>query len=196
MKKICIILRTEIQIYVGCNKSPPFSSHSIFSPKFLNWPILSLKPAVCSIAIAIAWFRCSIGEHCNIEFNGIVCTVVSSTSMHCKSILGLVDTHYDLVCRTEVFGKKLKFCQTILTLSAFVISFSVLSEDKLKVHVHAVYRKTSYFAVICFIVHTIEMKSLKIGSQQSFFPIAMPLILEAKPLLCMAIRAVEFSSGG
>ena len=68
--------------------------------------------------------------------------------MHCKSILGLVDTHYDLVCRTEVFGTKLKFCQTILTLSAFVISFSMLSENKLKVHVHAVYRKTSNFAVI------------------------------------------------
>ena len=93
----------------------------------------------------------------------------SSSSMHCKSILGLVDTHYDLVCRTEVFGTKLKFCQTILTLSAFVISFSMLSENKLKVHVHAVYRKTSYFAVIYFIVHTIELKSQKIGSQQSFF---------------------------
>ena len=95
---------------------------------------------------------------------------VHSSSMYCKSILGLVDTHYDLVCRTEVFGTKRKFCQTILTLSAFVISFSVLSENKLKVHMHAVYgRKTSYFAVICFIVHTIELKSLKIGSQQSFF---------------------------
>ena len=91
--------------------------------------------------------------------------------MQCKSILGLVDTHYDLVCRTEVFGTKLKFCQTTLTLSAFVISFSVLSEDKLKVHMHAVYTQTGYFAVICFIVHTIELKSLKIGSQpsQSFF---------------------------
>ena len=96
-------------------------------------------------------------------------SVHSSSSMHCKSILGLVDTHYDLVCRTEVFGTKLKFCQTILTLSAFVISFSMLSENKLKVHVHAVYRKTSYFAVIYFIVHTIELKSQKIGSQQSFF---------------------------
>ena len=107
---------------------------------------------MCSIAIAIACFLCSIGEHCNIEFNGIVRTVLDS-SMHCKSILGLVDTHYDLVCRTEVFGTKLEFCQTTLTLSAFVISFSVLPEDKLQVHMHAVYRKTSYFAVICFIVN-------------------------------------------
>ena len=135
---------------------------------------------MCTIAIAIAWFRCSIGEHCNIEFNGIVCTVVSSTSMHCKSILGLVDTHYDLVCRTEVFGTKLKFCQTILTLSAFVISFSVLSEDKLRVHVHGVYRKTSFFlAAICFIVQTFELKSHKNGSQQSqsFFLFNTPLVI-------------------
>ena len=96
-----------------------------------------------------------------------------------------VDTHYDLECRPEVFGTKLKFCQTILTLSAFVISFSVLSEDELNVHVHAVYRKTSFFfAAICFIVQTFELKSHKNGSQQSqsFFSIAMPLILEAKPL--------------
>ena len=126
-------------------KSPIFFSQWFFT-KFLKSANFIFKTSSvfncnCNCLVPLQYWRTS---HCNIEFNGIVCTVVVCY-VKVFQVQQIVDTHYDLECRPEVFGTKLKFCQTILTLSAFVISFSVLSEDKLKVHVHAVYRKTSLF---------------------------------------------------
>ena len=99
--------------------SPLFSSHSVFS---------KISKLANSIFKTSSVFNCNCNCLVPLQYwwtlqHWIQWYSVHSSSMLCKSILGLVDTHYDLVCRTEVFGTKLKFCQTTLTLSAFVISF-------------------------------------------------------------------------